>query len=477
MRKDPGLASVRRLILLYFILWVFEGVFRKWLLPDFSTPLLVVRDPILIMAYFFAVLQGRLVLGHSLILATMALGTLQFAASLTLSDSASLLAGRGVAGLDVTLFGLRANFLHLPLILLVPQYFDRLDVERIGRWTLVLALPMAALVLWQFQSPRDAWINVAAGGEGTQMETSLGRIRPPGTFSFTNGLVSYLTLCVAFLCHQLLKLNVFSRRLTLAAGFSAALMLGLSGSRSAIGATVTVWLVMLYVCVRRPEYARSSGRLLAGVLAGFVMLNVFSVTRTGLDVLEERMGDSAKVRTGVAARYLSNYLSPFEEATRAPAFGYGLGLGTNAGGALATGSAKRAFLLSEGDLSRAVLESGPILGFAFILLRLSFVGLLLRVSVGALNRQNNPLPFMIFAACWDTIFAGQLGQPTALGFAVIGGGLCLAAARAPEDEEEAGPAGSARGHGGTGRRKGARPLGLRRAAPWLAGVRGAAIIR
>ena len=439
VRRDPALASVRWLVTLYCALWVFEGVFRKWVLPELATPLLVVRDPILLLAYFFAAAQGRLPTGHPLVLGTMALGALQFLASLTLSDGSGLLAGRGVVGLDVMLYGLRSNFLHLPLIMLVPQYFDRLDIERLARWGLVLALPMAALALWQFQSPRDAWINVAAGGEGTQMETSLGRIRPPGTFSFTNGLVSYLTLCVSFLCYQLLKQNIFSRRLTLAAGFAAALMLGVSGSRSAIGATVTVWLVMLYICVHRPEYARSSGRLLAGVLAGFVMLNVFSVTRTGLDVLEDRLGDAENVRTGMFTRYFGGYLSPFEATTRAPVFGFGLGLGTNAGAALATGTAKRAFLLSEGDLARAVLESGPALGFAFIGLRIAFVVLLLRVSRQALDRDNNPLPFMLFAACWDSILGGQFGQPTALGFAVIGGSLCLAAARRPEDEDDDAP--------------------------------------
>ena len=429
---------VRRLITLYIVLWVFEGSFRKWLLPELSTPLLVVRDPVLLGAYFLAVAQGRLLLGHPLVVATMALGVLQFLASLLLADSTGLLAGRGVAGLDVMLYGLRSNFLHLPLILLAPQYFDRRDVERLGRWALWLAAPMAVLVLWQFQSPRDAWINVAAGGEGIQMETSMGHIRPPGTFSFTNGLVSYLTLCVSFLCHQLLKLNVFSRRLTLAASIAAAIMLGLSGSRSAIGATVTVWIIMLYVCIHRPEYARSSGRLLAAVLVGFVMLNVFSITRTGLDVLEERLGDAENVRTGMVMRYLSNYLAPFEEATRAPAFGYGLGLGTNAGAALATGAtAQRAFLLAEGDFARVVLESGPVLGFAFIALRVAFTFLLLRVSLAALDRQNNPLPFMMFAACWDTLLGGQFGQPTALGFAVISGGLCLAAARPPADDEDA----------------------------------------
>ena len=46
--------ALRRLIWLYFWLLMFEGALRKWV-PPLSAPLLVVRDPLVLLIYFHAV--------------------------------------------------------------------------------------------------------------------------------------------------------------------------------------------------------------------------------------------------------------------------------------------------------------------------------------------------------------------------------------------------------------------------------------
>ena len=46
--------NVRRLIWLYLWLLVFEGVFRKRVLPQFSAPLLLIRDPVVLLIYLLA---------------------------------------------------------------------------------------------------------------------------------------------------------------------------------------------------------------------------------------------------------------------------------------------------------------------------------------------------------------------------------------------------------------------------------------
>src|SRR5580700_3569286 len=100
---DP-LRPLRRLIWLYFWLLLFEGVLRKWLLPGLSGPLLIVRDPVALAIYALALRHG--VFPRSgLVWWTAALAALCFAASFA-----------GLGNLKVTLFGMRADFLHLPLI-------------------------------------------------------------------------------------------------------------------------------------------------------------------------------------------------------------------------------------------------------------------------------------------------------------------------------------------------------------------------
>ena len=46
--------ATRRLIWVYFWLLIFEGTFRKWILPQYSDILLVVRDPVVLAIYFTA---------------------------------------------------------------------------------------------------------------------------------------------------------------------------------------------------------------------------------------------------------------------------------------------------------------------------------------------------------------------------------------------------------------------------------------
>ena len=45
---EPNYKSLKIAIWLYFLLWIFEGALRRWILPSLATPLLVVRDPIAI---------------------------------------------------------------------------------------------------------------------------------------------------------------------------------------------------------------------------------------------------------------------------------------------------------------------------------------------------------------------------------------------------------------------------------------------
>ena len=118
----------------------------------------------------------------------------------------------------------------------------------------------------------------------------------------------------------------------------------------------------------------------------------------------------------------------------APIGGYGLGIGTNGGAKFLTGRAM--FLLTEGEWGRVILESGPILGLAYLLWRT-----LLTARLGFLSfrklRQGEIFPIMLFAAGFVSLLNGQFGQPTNLGFAVFVCGLCLASMNKEPAESDA----------------------------------------
>jgi hypothetical protein len=119
----------------------------------------------------------------------------------------------------------------------------------------------------------------------------------------------------------------------------------------------------------------------------------------------------------------------------APLGGYGLGVGTNGGAKFLTG--QNTFLLAEGEWGRVILESGPILGLAFVIWRTLLTAKLGLISYRLL-RRGEILPIMLFCAGFISLLSGQFGQPTSLGFAVFVCGLCLATANrditAPEAE-------------------------------------------
>jgi hypothetical protein len=135
----------------------------------------------------------------------------------------------------VILYGFRTNFLHLPLIFLIPKVFHREDVNRIGRCLLLVAMPMTFLVVLQFVSPAGARINAAAGGDlNGQLYAGGSHIRPPGVFSFVNGMVAFLSVVAAFLLGGYFEKRSMPAWLRMAALPCLILSLAVSGSRSAV---------------------------------------------------------------------------------------------------------------------------------------------------------------------------------------------------------------------------------------------------
>ena len=418
---DVTVRRIRRLFWLFIALWLVEGALRKWVLPDLANPLLVVRDPVLLLIYFFAFGRKGLFPLNPFVLVLFAVGGLAAVVALVATHTPPV----------VVAFGFRANFLHLPLIFLVPRVLDRNDVLRVGRCLLVVAGPMAVVVFAQFVAPRGSWLNAGAGGglDG-QMESAMGHVRASGTFSFTNGLVGFAALVSAFVLYWLLFPRVYPKTLWLLGGGSLVVMTTLSGNRSLVGVlglTVAALMVAGFV---RPRFLAASWKVLAVGALVVLALGSFAVFRQGLDVFAYRFGDEETVKTGFVGRYFAGINVAPWVWQRAKVEGLGLGMGTNAGAALLTGG-KRDMMLAEGEWDRMVLELGPPLGIVYLTLRGLLTLHLLRQAWAGLRRGGDPLALLLAAGCYSDVLVGQLTQPTALGFVCIAGGLTLAATRAP----------------------------------------------
>lgn len=422
--RENTLQNIRRLIWLYLWLLVFEGALRKWVVPSLSNPLLIVRDPVVILIYALSI-RARVFPRNGWTAAIALIGLISLAVTFIplwpyLPPLRILLVGG---------YGFRSNFLHLPLMFVMANVLRREDVRKIGWWTLALLPAMSLLMVGQFRSTPDAFLNRTAGGEGEMMTSALGKVRTAGTFSFVTGVIAYFALGTGYLIWAALKRNVYKPWLLYAAGSAVAIGIAVSGSRSVVGACAVVACSLLPVLVLQPAALNRFGQtLLATVVLGFIVMQT-PIFKEGANVLTTRFNEVAEateksVGVGLVERFFGDFEESFRAFTHAPILGYGLGIGTNAGAKFLTG--RQMFLLSESEWSRLYLESGPVLGLAFILWRLAVV-----VSVGLLClkalRSHNVLPLLLYSGSFLPMISGQFGQPTVLGFAVVGFGLALAA--------------------------------------------------
>ena len=434
--EEVKLRNIRRAIWAYFWLLVLEGALRKWVFPQLSNPLLIVRDPVLLVAYVLAFRAGVFP-KNWWVISLGIIGFLSFLVSFVslwpyLPPSRIML----VVG-----YGFRSNFLHLPLVFLIARVLRAEDVKRFGWWTLVLLLPITVLMIGQFRAAPDAFLNRTAGGEGEMMMSAMGKVRTAGPFSFVVGVAAYFALASSFLVWAALRGGVYKNWLLFAAGSAAVIGIAVSGSRTVVGACAIVASSVLIIFLVRPSAVNRFGQTLMVTLVLGLIVTQTPVFREGLLVLTTRFAEAAEatdksVGYGLIERVFDNFKDAGFVFTKAPFLGYGLGIGTNAGAKFLTGRVM--FLLSEGEWSRIFLESGPLFGGAFVLWRCALlisVGLICLRSV----RLGNVLPLLLFSSTFILLVNGQFGQPTILGFTVLATGLTLAARKLETENETAAP--------------------------------------
>lgn len=419
---------IKILIWAYIVLLLVEGAFRKWWLPSMADAFLVVRDPVVLAIYGLALLSG--VFPRNMFMA--AIGGLIGA-----SVIASVLAGQ--MNPLVLAYGVRINYLHLPLIWVMGSVLNRKDVERIGTFILIAGIVMTWVMVKQFYAPMDAPINRGVGAEeGGQIFGADGRIRPPGLFAFITGPQLFYPLCAAFFFDQIGGAKRMPWYLLIICGLAIAIALPVSISRYVMIGTGIVAAMFLATLPLSSSRLASIGRPLILLCLLAAALSQLPVFKEGSTVFMMRWDQAAHESDGQAwgsliDRTFRAFTNTVYFVEQAPFFGHGIGVGSNVGSRLLYGT--MGFMLAEEEWGKVILELGPILGFAFILFRICLSLHLGLQAWRAARYDHNTLPLLIWAALVFAILQGQWAPPTVLGFAVLGGGLVLAAINPVEVSE------------------------------------------
>jgi len=407
---------IRNLIWLYIILWLIEGGLRRWVLPGLSSPLLLIRDPLIIAIYWLSV-SNNLFPVTGFVVWGAVLAVLSFVNAMVM----------GHGNILVALYGVRCDFIHVPLIFIMGSVLRERDILALAKVAVWVAVPYTALLVAQFYMLPDAWVNRGVGGtEADLMSGALGHFRPPGTFSFITGPSQLYPLFAACWFALLLarKLPVWTM---IASGAAILVAIPISVSR-------TLFLSVAIVAVTGAGALFAGGRFSMKLVVQFalavvvisVLANQSQAFHDGMEAFEARWDEATTEQGGfkqaIVDRVLNDLFGAFEGVKSS---GLGTGYSTNVGQKALKGEV--GFGASEAEWGRLLYDNGFVLGSLLIGYRIAIACWMVLASFRAWKRGST-LSLLFASACFVIVLNGQWGQPTTLGSAIIGAGLALAAA-------------------------------------------------
>jgi hypothetical protein len=416
---------IRNLIWLYIVLWLIEGGLRRWFMPGLATPLLLVRDPLAIAIYCLAVANNLFPVNGFIIWGAL-LALLSFVNALVL----------GHGNLLVALYGVRCDFLHVPLIFIMGKVLWQKDVFALAKVAIWVSVPYTMLLVAQFYQPQDAWVNRGVGGslDGAGFDGANGYFRPPGTFSFITGPAQLYPLFTACWFALLLarKLSVWTM---IVSGGAILISIPISISR-------TLFLSVAIVLITGVGAMFVGGRFSIKLVMQFALAVVILYQLTGHSLIfqdgmeafnarwEGATDEQGGFKEAIVNRVLNDLFGSFEGIQ---GFGQGTGFSTNVGQQLVTQHV--GFGSAESEWGRLLYDNGFVLGSLLIGYRIALASSIVFACL-RVWRRGSTFSLVFAAACFMTLLNGQWGQATTLGSAVIGGGLALAATRQKAEERK-----------------------------------------
>ncbi len=191
--------SWQQLIKGVLFLIIIDGALRKWVLPQASNLIYLMKDFVLVCAYIKYFLlshkQKPLIKNNyvDFIHIFLALASVWLLFQSFNSDLGSPIIG---------IFGLTRYLLYVPLMWMLPHLFNsEEDLYRFLRNYLLCLIPVCVLGIFQFYSPPSSFLNIAPGGEEASEALGFGegKIRISSVFAFPNIYTAYLILCFGLL--------------------------------------------------------------------------------------------------------------------------------------------------------------------------------------------------------------------------------------------------------------------------------------
>lgn len=387
------------IILGFFLLVIWDGAARKWLLPGAERLLFILKDVfLLVCAASLVILRSR-----------FSWPPMPLAALLTLSATAIWItfgvANPNLPNLLVGIWGWKAHLLYGFLLFMLPVAFDRSTevltaIERIYPW---IVLPVCALAFLQLNTSAGSVWNQQLREEATAYFGEASLVRVSGPFSYLSGMASFVQ------ASSLLGVGLYfggSRRRSFLIGLLAVLAtLPSTGSR----AVVVVFLAGTAIILvgARVSGLMSRNEVIRAVLVVSILTALAAYLQADVwTALAQRAAGSREDE----GRIFTAFTNAFDYMDLAGLTGFGTGA-ANLGAPGLTSLPAYSWLphrtLFEEESGRVVIELGSI-GWALGLLSRVALGVwALRLTVSGASPSSRRLALLALPVIGLSVYQGS----------------------------------------------------------------------
>jgi hypothetical protein len=413
---------LKKLFWLYFLLLIFEGALRKWVLPGFSAPLLLVRDPVAVLIIIEAHRTNKWPERWSVVVGVLACALLGLCLwQMILGDNSWIAA----------VYGLRSYLLPFPVAFIMGENLDREDLRKFGAATLWLMLPLAALEVAQYLAPQSSILNAGAYKGAEQIYYVEEHVRASGTFSFVAGPTFFNAIVAALLFYGLMNQKFARKWLLWAAVFALVLSVPAVGSRTLVAELAGVVVCAGIAAMFGVPQLIKVVRIVIPLLAVYFLVSLLPIFSSAAESLRARSTNAYSTEGGMQQAMVQRTSGSIIDALiktdySSRPLGIGMGRGAAAVSALSTGRVQ--FVAGEYEFIRELVELGPFPGIVFSLFRF-LLALSLTFSAIKCAQRREPLALLLVTPLFATLCFGILEQPTDQGFMVICVAFTIAAIR------------------------------------------------
>ena len=421
-RPRSKMPLLKKLFWLYFLLLIFEGALRKWVLPGFSAPLLLVRDPVAILIIIEAYRTNKWPERWSVVIGVLACALLGLCVWQMILEDNSWIAA---------VYGLRSYLLPFPVAFIMGENLDAGDLRKFGAATLWLMLPLVALEVAQYLAPQGSILNAGAYKGAEQIYYVEEHVRASGTFSFVAGPTFYNAIVAALLFYGLMNKKFAKKWLLWAAVFALVLSVPVVGSRTLVAELAGVAVCAGIAATFGVSQFIKVVKIVVPLLAVYFLVSLLPVFSSATESLHARSTNAYSTEGGMQHAMVQRTSGTIIYALNKTDYsshplGIGMGRGAAAVSALATGKVQ--FVAGEYEFIRELVELGPIPGIVFSLFRF-LLALSLTFSAFKCAQRQEPLALLLVTPLFATLCFGTLEQPTDQGFMVICVAFTIAAIR------------------------------------------------